>query len=81
MLEWTVQEGWGPLCAFLGREVPVVDGEVVEFPSGNTPGELFATARRVGARDVRRAWRNLGIVVGVGLGVVVGGLAVYLRRR
>ncbi|OAF57838.1 hypothetical protein VC83_05494 [Pseudogymnoascus destructans] len=35
-LDWEVQDGWGPLCGFLGKEVPEED-----FPWGNRGGGEF----------------------------------------
>ncbi|KAL4940776.1 hypothetical protein BDV06DRAFT_213228 [Aspergillus oleicola] len=33
VLVYNVRQGWGPLCRFLGKEIPMnQDGEVVEFP-------------------------------------------------
>lgn len=65
LLEWRVEDGWEPLCGFLGKRVP--EGE--EFPSGNVSAE---TGRKIVGfleQGDREAWRNLGIVVG---GLVVG---------
>lgn len=41
LLVYHVSQGWGPLCDFLGKEVPKV-----EFPRGNDPAAFFG---RVGA--------------------------------
>lgn len=41
LLEYRIEEGWEPLCEFLGEEVPDVD-----FPKGNST-EDFRTAVRL----------------------------------
>lgn len=59
-LEWTVADGWEPLCDFLGKEVPLE-----AFPQGNPTTEW---AERVGAtmqEHNRRALRNMSIFVAV----------------
>ncbi|CAG7943062.1 unnamed protein product [Penicillium salamii] len=40
LLEWSVEDGWEPLCNFLDKPVPVID-----FPNGNPPK---AWAERIG---------------------------------
>ena len=39
LLEFDVRQGWGPLCAFLGREVPAM-----EFPHVNDRESLKRSA-------------------------------------
>ncbi|PYI11734.1 hypothetical protein BO78DRAFT_413543 [Aspergillus sclerotiicarbonarius CBS 121057] len=69
LLEWSVEDGWGPLCEFLGEKVPEE-----AFPNGN---DATAFKARVGEKlmpRVQRAMRNLAITatsVG-GMGVVLG---------
>ncbi|PYI23996.1 hypothetical protein BO99DRAFT_457832 [Aspergillus violaceofuscus CBS 115571] len=52
LLEWNVEDGWGPLCEFLGKEVPLEP-----FPQTNT-GEGFRNRveKRVGP------WRRTALV-------------------
>lgn len=69
-LEWKVQDGWGPLCEFLGKPVPDVP-----FPNGNAPAELQKRAGDARVREVRAAKRNFAVFVAV----VVAVLAVLLR--
>ncbi|KAL3441866.1 hypothetical protein BJX65DRAFT_321989 [Aspergillus insuetus] len=70
LLEWSVEGGWGPLCEFLGKDVP----EGVEFPSGNPPKAWAERIARTTEVYHQRAVKNMAIfgagVVGV-LGVVV----------
>jgi hypothetical protein len=70
LLEWSVEDGWGPLCEFLGKDVP----EGLEFPSGNPPQAWAERIARTTEVYHRRALRNMAIfgagVVGV-IGVVV----------
>ncbi|KAE8341883.1 hypothetical protein BDV24DRAFT_163106 [Aspergillus arachidicola] len=68
LLEWSVEDGWEPLCRFLGKEVP----EGVEFPSGNPPKAWAERIARTMEVHHRRAVRNMVLffaVVGVVLGV------------
>ncbi|PWY66709.1 hypothetical protein BO70DRAFT_301477 [Aspergillus heteromorphus CBS 117.55] len=62
LLEWNPKEGWGPLCEFLGREVPDT-----EFPRANEKEVFARKARRV-------AWGCLGGGVEGAQGVVVVGV-------
>ncbi|KAJ7157120.1 hypothetical protein C8R46DRAFT_1225731 [Mycena filopes] len=73
-LEFNVKQGWGPLCAFLGKDVPKE-----EFPRGNDTAEMRGLVR--GLKDqydagVRRnTLRLLGAVI-----VVVAALGMgYIR--
>ncbi|KAL4883145.1 hypothetical protein BJY04DRAFT_216442 [Aspergillus karnatakaensis] len=70
LLEWSVEDGWAPLCEFLGKEVP--EGE---FPSGNPPRAWAERIQRTTVEYERRARRNMlfwgAVVVCVG-GVVAG---------
>ncbi|KAF9892094.1 hypothetical protein FE257_002500 [Aspergillus nanangensis] len=70
LLEWTVQDGWAPLCQFLQKPIPEQ-----EFPSGNIPP---ATLGRIGAyMDVmlKRARRNLALTLVMLLGVSIAMVA------
>ncbi|KAJ5319809.1 hypothetical protein PENANT_c026G05592 [Penicillium antarcticum] len=56
LLEWSVEDGWGPLCEFLNKDVPQE-----EFPVGNPPK---AWAERIAVTmqgHHERALRNMGI--------------------
>ncbi|OJJ56434.1 hypothetical protein ASPSYDRAFT_59741 [Aspergillus sydowii CBS 593.65] len=59
LLEWGVEEGWGPLCEFLDKETPAE-----EFPSGNTPEYLKAAYEADLMPLLVRAQRNIAISVG-----------------
>ncbi|PLB49314.1 hypothetical protein P170DRAFT_179998 [Aspergillus steynii IBT 23096] len=72
LLEWSVEDGWEPLCKFLGKEVPSR-----EFPSGNPPREWVERIARTMEGHHRRAVRNL-VVFGAVVGVVVAMLVVYV---
>ncbi|KAF2232216.1 hypothetical protein EV356DRAFT_450567 [Viridothelium virens] len=69
-LDWTVEEGWGPLCAFLGDEVP--EGP---FPSGNDGEALQAMRKRLQRATNEKIIRNLMIFGGV----MVASIAVLAR--
>ncbi|KAE8151781.1 hypothetical protein BDV25DRAFT_138496 [Aspergillus avenaceus] len=54
LLEWSVEDGWAPLCRFLGRDVPDA-----EFPRGNPPAEWAGRIERTMVAYHRRAVRNM----------------------
>ena len=72
VLEFGLGEGWGPLCQFLGREVP---GAGREFPRANEEKVILEFWRR---ERRRRRW-GVGVVVVwdlLGLLFVVAGMVV-----
>jgi hypothetical protein len=74
LLEWSVEDGWEPLCKFLDKDVPKED-----FPHANTRGEGWA-AREEQATSlwVGTALRNLAIIVG---SLALGGVLGYRQIR
>ncbi|KAE8405571.1 hypothetical protein BDV37DRAFT_89837 [Aspergillus pseudonomiae] len=72
LLEWSVDDGWEPLCRFLGKEVPDC-----EFPSGNPPKAWAERIARTMEVHHRRAVRNM-LVFLAGLGVALGVLGAWL---
>ncbi|KAJ5619114.1 hypothetical protein N7510_003098 [Penicillium lagena] len=69
LLEWSVDDGWEPLCQFLGKEVPQMD-----FPNGNPPKAWAERIAMTMAMHHRRAVRNMlifGGVMAVGLALLV----------
>ncbi|KAK3995850.1 hypothetical protein QBC44DRAFT_388099 [Cladorrhinum sp. PSN332] len=67
LLEWTVEDGWEPLCRFLERDVPKET-----FPRTGMPFEGSIQAEKVSERYFRGAmWNLVVIVVGVLIGVVL----------
>ncbi|KAL2839367.1 hypothetical protein BJY01DRAFT_250547 [Aspergillus pseudoustus] len=61
LLEWSVEDGWGPLCEFLGKEVPAG----VEFPNGNPPKAWAERIARTTVQYHQRAVRNMVISAAV----------------
>jgi hypothetical protein len=49
LLEYQVQEGWGPLCQFLGHDMPCRP-----FPTGNTKDEANGRINSLVNSEVRR---------------------------
>ena len=49
LLEYKIEEGWGPLCSFLGHEKPDVP-----FPEGNTKAEVNQKIRALINSEVKR---------------------------
>lgn len=64
-LEWSVEDGWGPLCAFLGKDVPAVD-----FPRVNDTEEINKirddTLKAALMRVVKRLLFGLAVAIGLG---------------
>ncbi|KFY37335.1 hypothetical protein V494_04792 [Pseudogymnoascus sp. VKM F-4513 (FW-928)] len=65
-LDWEVQDGWGPLCEFLGKEVPDE-----EFPWSNKGGNEFEknVDKALEKMVKRAALRIAGTVVVIAAGV------------
>lgn len=74
-LKWKVEDGWGPLCKFLGKPVPQR-----AFPKGNIPDDFIKTVSIYRAEWVRRAERNMRIVGFVLVSIVVGGVGILYVR-
>lgn len=71
-LEWGVEDGWEPLCWFLGREVPITS-----FPNGNTPAASLKVLDDSHGRWKRDAYRNMGLVAEI----VIAGVALLASRE
>ena len=71
LLEFDLKEGWGPLCAFLGKEKPGVP-----FPRLNERGTLAERSKEFQKRSLLNVLRNLGFVVAsVGVALFAAGWA------
>ncbi|KAI1484610.1 hypothetical protein F5X96DRAFT_683474 [Biscogniauxia mediterranea] len=69
LLEWTVDDGWEPLCKFLGKEVPKEP-----FPHANAAGPQFDTNKdRFTDGTMLRVIRNFVMTM-----VVTGGMMAWL---
>lgn len=64
LLEWTVEDGWEPLCAFLGKPVPDEP-----FPHVNAAAGWAGQEMKLGKRYIVGAVQNVAtfgaVVVGV----------------
>jgi hypothetical protein len=76
MLEWSVEDGWEPLCKFLGKQVP--DG--VPFPKGNPPKAWAERIATTTAGYHAKAVRNM-IVFGAVAVVLLGFLVAWKVGR
>lgn len=71
-LEWSVEDGWEPLCEFLGKPLPAID-----FPNGNPPKAWAERIARTMKSHHDRAVRNM-LIFGAFCFVAVGvGCSVY----
>lgn len=74
LLEWTVEDGWEPLCQFLGKDIPDV-----EFPNTNSVAGFKGREEQAMGLWFGECFRNMGIVA-VGLASI--GIGVWkLRSR
>ncbi|KAH1340383.1 hypothetical protein KXV68_001027 [Aspergillus fumigatus] len=58
LLEWSVEDGWEPLCEFLQKDVPPE-----AFPRTNDPTKFAGNVERVLKPRYMRAFRNLVLTV------------------
>ena len=75
LLEWTVHDGWPPLCEALGREEPDEP-----FPKGNTPADYAEKLPRVLQGYDARARQNI-VWAGAWAVLAMGILVVMLQLR
>lgn len=72
-LEWTVQDGWEPLCKFLGKDIPDEP-----FPHTNTAAGWAGQESKLMRRYFKGAVRTIVILSTVTIpGVLIG----YKRLR
>ena len=72
-LNWHVQEGWKPICEFLGRDVPKV-----KFPRKNQRDDHDRTIESLMKKRVAAALGRISVAVGCILAIM---LALWLRHR
>lgn len=73
-LEFNIKQGWGPLCEFLGVDVPLgEDGEPIPFPHINDTHSYSAklgVMKRQAVGRIAKQWSPLLAIIGVvGFGV------------
>lgn len=71
--DWSVEDGWEPLCAFLGK--PILNEP---FPHANAAAGWEGHETKIAKKYIFGALRNLGLLVGVMLGA---GAAIYKYRH
>jgi len=73
VLEYKIQDGWGPLCKHLGVEVPkmLVEGreEIVPFPRVNDAMGFKESVDKILKVSRWRAYRNATMILGVFVGL------------
>ncbi|KAF2163802.1 hypothetical protein M409DRAFT_68361 [Zasmidium cellare ATCC 36951] len=72
-LEWSVEDGWEPLCQFLGKPVPKEP-----FPQGNSTAEFQAFKSKVQDPRNEKATRNIVITAAT---VVTASIALFAYYR
>ncbi|KAI1346430.1 hypothetical protein F5Y01DRAFT_308270 [Xylaria sp. FL0043] len=70
LLEWKVEDGWEPLCEFLGKDVPQMP-----FPNGNTTNHLGNRLAALHRKRLAKAKRN-AIVMGASV-IGLAAMALY----
>lgn len=68
-LEWSAEQGWEPLCKFLGKEVPSVD-----FPRMNATKDMSDVQKAVSNAALVRIAKRLVVVL---VAAVAVGLAAW----
>ncbi|KAI2694602.1 hypothetical protein DTO006G1_5634 [Penicillium roqueforti] len=79
LLEWSVEDGWEPLCKFLGKATPTI-----EFPNGNPPKAWAERIAKTMEIHHKRAVRNMllfGAFACVVAAVAVGAFSARHVRR
>ncbi|KAG2486301.1 hypothetical protein HYH03_015005 [Edaphochlamys debaryana] len=74
LLVYSVKEGWGPLCAFLGKKAP----QDVPFPNINDAIEFQASIQRTKAL-VDQMWREQAAFGAVMVAAVAGGAVLLFK--
>jgi Sulfotransferase domain len=73
VLEYKVQDGWGPLCKHLGVEVPMMQvggrEQIVPFPRVNDAVGFKESVGKILKVSRWRAYRNAAIILGVFVGL------------
>ena len=59
LLDWSVEDGWEPLCRFLGKPIPEET-----FPNGNSSEEFKVKVKELYASFNRRADEILRLPLG-----------------
>lgn len=77
LLEFRVEEGWEPLCTFLGKEVP--DEPYPRVNEGNNAANLHIPIIYIGYAKVVGKVLKWPIAVGVGAAVLKWGIGARLR--
>ncbi|KAL8822963.1 MAG: hypothetical protein Q9191_006310 [Dirinaria sp. TL-2023a] len=66
-LSWNIEDGWEPLCKYLGKEIPETP-----FPSGNAPDAFMSRIRKRRETQVKTAKWNAALLVGTLFTVTLG---------
>ncbi|KAG9585101.1 hypothetical protein KCU86_g5115, partial [Aureobasidium melanogenum] len=75
-LEWRVEDGWGPLCEFLGVEVPDQD-----FPHGNNGEEFHRRVEHFKSGYRHKAYENIFGLTGAVFAVAAFTYSWYARMK
>lgn len=75
LLEWSVEDGWEPLCKFLGKDVPPRD-----FPNGNPPQEWAERIARTMQVHNERAVRNMLLFGAFTIAMIAGVGCLYFSQ-
>ncbi|PYI06998.1 hypothetical protein BO78DRAFT_469493 [Aspergillus sclerotiicarbonarius CBS 121057] len=76
LLEWNVEDGWEPLCEFLGKEVPEEP-----FPRSNDPAAFRENVQSQVRPRVKQALTNCALAAGVVVTAVVLGVKGRVGHR
>lgn len=63
LLEWCVEDGWEPLCEFLGKPVPDEP-----FPHVNAAAGWQGQEMKLGMKYIKGAATNLAVILSLAVG-------------
>ena len=75
LLEYSISDGWGPLCEFLGEEIPVD----TPFPRGNEMADFYKRCRKRNRRQMLNALFQAFTLGGSLFATGIVGMAVFNR--
>lgn len=74
LLNFKLEDGWGPLCAFVGRPIPDID-----FPRVNESAALGEKIRLIAVKGIKNAMRAHAMVVFSVIAIAIACWAVSAR--
>lgn len=74
LLEWSIEDGWEPLCEFLGKPIPKEP-----FPHTNTAAGWAGQESRIAKKYIIGAVKNLVVISAVSVGIGAAAYKLHLN--